>query len=136
MLTFSLLAAPTNAVLAGNSGVLTWRPLVTQANTTNAFTVMAADNGTPSLSATQSFIVTVNPLTQPQVSTVSLSGGQLMLQVNGDSGPDYQIQASTNLVNWNPIFITNSPAMPFTWTNNDANMPVIFFRIVVGPPFQ
>ena len=34
-LTFSLPAAPTNAVIDATSGVLTWRPLTTQANSTN-----------------------------------------------------------------------------------------------------
>jgi glucuronoarabinoxylan endo-1,4-beta-xylanase len=134
-LTFSLLTAPTNAAINANSGVLTWRPLVTQANTTNPFTVMVADNGTPSMSATQSFVVAVSPLVQPRFSTVSLSGGQLMLQVNGASGPDYQIQASTNFVNWSAVFTTNAPPMPFVWTNSITNGPPNnFFRIRVGPP--
>ncbi len=127
--------APTNAVLDASSGVLTWRPLVSQANSTNPFTVMVADNGTPSLSATQSFTVTVSPLAQPQIGTASLNGGQLVLQVNGNDGPDYQIQSSTNLVDWNVVFTTNSPAMPFAWTNSTIGLPVNFFRIQAGPPF-
>jgi hypothetical protein len=134
-LTFGMLTAPTNAILNTNSGVLTWRPLVTQANTTNPFTVMVADNGTPSLSTTQSFVVTVNSLQSPQFLTPLLSGGQLVLQVNGAGGPDYQVQASTNLVNWSAVFTTNSPAMPFVWTNNTTGSPVNFFRIMAGPPF-
>lgn len=134
-LAFSLLSAPTNAVLNTNSGLLTWRPLVTQANSTNAFTVMVADNGTPSLSATQSFIVTVSPLVRPQIATVSVSAGQLVLQVSGSSGPDYQIQASTNLVGWSAVFTTNAPTMPFLWTNGATGLPMNFFRILAGPPF-
>jgi hypothetical protein len=66
---------------------------------------------------------------------MSLNGDQLLLQVNGSSGPDYEIQASTNLLNWNAVFVTNAPAMPFVWTNNLSNGPLNdFFRIVVGPP--
>ena len=57
--------AVTNAAIDAGSGVFTWRPLVTQANTTNPFAVVVTDNGTPNLSATQSFNVTVNPLTLP-----------------------------------------------------------------------
>jgi hypothetical protein len=134
-LTFSLLVAPTNAVINTNSGVLTWRPLVTQANTTNPFTVRVADNGTLNLSATQSFTVTVSPLAQPQVSSIGLSGGQMVLQVSGDSGPDYQIQASTNLLNWSAVFTTNSPLVPFSWTNTNTGLQMNFFRIQAGPPF-
>jgi hypothetical protein len=133
-LTFSLPTAPTNAVLNPSSGVLTWRPLVTQANSTNLFTVIVADNGTPSLSATQSFVVTVSPLVQPALSVPSLSSGQLTLQVNGASGPDYQIQASSNLVDWTAVFTTNAPLVPFFWTSDTTNGPANFFRIQVGPP--
>ncbi len=133
VLTFGLLSAPTNAAINSSSGVLTWRPLVSQANSTNPFTVMVADDGTPSLSATQSFAVTVNPLAQPQLSNMAFSNGKFVLQVNGDSGPDYQIQVSTNLLDWNTVFTTNSPAMPFTWTNGASESPMNYFRIVVGP---
>lgn len=134
-LTYSLLIAPTNAAINSSSGLLTWRPPTTQANTTNLFTIMVADNGTPSLSATRSFTVVVTNLVTPHVSTVSASGGQLTLQVEGARGPDYQVQASTNLVNWIPVFITNSPAMPFTWSTVTTNGPLSFFQILVGPPF-
>ena len=134
-LTFSLMTAPTNAVIDSSSGVLTWRPLTTQADSTNSFTVMVTDNGTPGMSATQSFSVTVPPLAQPQVSTVSLSGNQLVLQIAGASGPDYQIQASTNLTDWSAVFTTNAPPMPFSWTTNITNNPPVnFFRILTGPP--
>jgi regulation of enolase protein 1 (concanavalin A-like superfamily)/fibronectin type 3 domain-containing protein len=133
LLTFSLLSAPTNAAIDSASGLLTWRPLVTQANATNSFTVMVADDGTPSLSATQSFLVTVNPLALPLISQPSVSDGQFVLQVNGDSGPDYQIQASTNLSDWTTIFSTNSPAMPFFWTNQISTDPMNFYRVIVGP---
>jgi hypothetical protein len=97
--------------------------------------VTVTDNGAPSLSATQSFIVMVSPLVSPHISTVSLSAGQLVLQVSGSSGPDYQIQTSPDLVNWSAVFTTNSPAMPFAWTNSTTDLPQNFFRILVGPPF-
>jgi hypothetical protein len=134
-LNFSLLTAPTNAALDANGGVLTWRPLVTQANTINPFSVVVADNGTPSLSATQSFVVSVTNLVTPVVSAVAPIAGQLVLQVNGASGPDYQIQSSTDLVNWTGVFTTNSPAIPFVWTNNNTGSPMNFFRVQAGPPF-
>jgi hypothetical protein len=134
-LTFSLLASPTNAVLNTNNGVLAWRPLVSQGNSTNPFTVKVTDNGTPSLSATQSFVVTVTNLPKPQIATASGGGQPLVLQVSGATGPDYQIQASTNLVNWSVVYTTNAPAMPFVWTNTNMGLPVDFFRILVGPPF-
>ncbi|MGH7991907.1 MAG: immunoglobulin domain-containing protein [Limisphaerales bacterium] len=134
VLSFSLLTAPANATIDTNSGVFTWRPWVTQANTANPVTVKVSDNGTPSLSATQSFTVTVNPLTQPSVTSTTV-GGQLHLTVAGEVGPDYAVQASTNLAGWQTIFTTNSPPTPFDWTDpNTSTFPVRFYRVVVGPP--
>jgi hypothetical protein len=134
-LTFNLLTGSGNATLNSNNGAFSWRPQITDANTTNLFTLKVADHGSPSLSATQSFTVTVNPLTQPGLSSIGLSNGQIGFQVSGDIGPDYAVQASTNLTDWITLFITNSPAMPFVWTDtNSATLPARFYRIKVGPP--
>ncbi|HEV2437741.1 MAG TPA: cellulase family glycosylhydrolase [Verrucomicrobiae bacterium] len=135
-LTFSLLTAPTNATLDANSGAFWFRPLVTQANSTNNFTLKVSDNGTPGLSATQSFMVAVNPLTAPLLTPTNWNNGQLTLRVTGESGPDYAVLGSTNLVDWVTLFTTHSPPMPFNWavTNNTAALPMQFYRIKVGPP--
>ena len=67
---FSLLSAPMGAAIDASSGTFIWRPAVAQADTTNLISIRAANNGTPGLSATQSFYVTVRPLNSP----TSLSG--------------------------------------------------------------
>ncbi|HZL44261.1 MAG TPA: putative Ig domain-containing protein, partial [Verrucomicrobiae bacterium] len=134
-LTFSLLSGPAGALLDTNIGAFSWRPPVTAADSTNPVSLQVADNGTPSMSATQSFNVIVNPLTLPTLGSFSLSAGQFSFQVNGDTGPDYEIQSSSNLVDWVSAFTTNSPAMPFNWTDPSAGTsPSLFYRIVVGPP--
>jgi hypothetical protein len=133
-LTFALLAGATNATLNSNSGAFSFRPLVTQADSTNNFTLKVSDNGTPSLSATQSFSVVVNPLSAPVVSDVSAAGGQFSFSVSGQSGPDYAIETSTTLTQWSNVFITNSPVLPFNWTDATTNSPQRFYRIKLGPP--
>ena len=133
-LTFALLAGATNATLNTNSGAFSFRPLVTQANSTNLFTLKVSDSGTPVLSATQSFTVAVNPLTAPSVSPVAWLKGQFALQVSGETGPDYAVLSSTNLIDWGVLFETNSPAMPFEWINTNAAISMQFYRIQVGPP--
>jgi glucuronoarabinoxylan endo-1,4-beta-xylanase len=134
-LTFTLLNGPTNAVLNSTNGILTWRPLVTDANTTNLFTVQVADNGSPVMTARQSFTVTVNPLTQPQISEETWSNGWLVLQIGGAFGPDYAVQVSSNLFDWAEIFVTNSPPVPFQWVDTGAtNWPNRFYRVKIGPP--
>src|SRR6266446_10641104 len=59
--------------------------------------IQVADNGVPSLSATQSFAISVNPLLPPTAGAPFWSGGRFQFQVEGDFGPDYLIQLSTNL---------------------------------------
>jgi hypothetical protein len=133
-LTFALLANATNATLNTNSGAFSFRPLVTQANSTNTFTLKVSDNGSPGMSATQSFAVGVYPLSTPGISNVSVAGGQFCFKVSGQSGPDYAIETSTNLTQWSIAFITNSPALPFHWTDATTNSPRRFYRVKLGPP--
>lgn len=133
-LTFALLTGPANATLNTNSGAFSFRPLVTQADTTNNFTLKLSDNGTPSLSATQSFAVTVNPLTQPSFGNISAAGGQFSFNVSGQSGPDYAVETSTNLTQWSTVLITNSPALPFNWADTNSAVPMRFYRVKLGPP--
>ena len=133
-LAFSLLDAPAGAAITTNTGVLTWRPAVAQANTTNLVTVKVTDNGTPSLSATQSFYVVVNPLTAAGITGLLATNGAFGFQVGGDFGPDYSVEASSNLVDWSTVFTTNSPQVPFIWSDGISNQQATrFFRVVLGP---
>jgi len=134
-LTFSLPSAPTNATLTplnNTNAVFTWRPLVSQADTTNPITVKVADSA--SLSATNSYTIKVNPLAQPTVSSISMSGGRVSLVATGAVGPDYTLWASTNLTSWQVLFTSNSPVTPVTLVDTNFNAyPVRFYRIQLGP---
>jgi hypothetical protein len=136
-LAFSLLSGPTNASLSSldaTDALLTWRPLVSQANTTNLITVTAAVSPPPSMSATNSFTVTVNPLTNPVVGSVTVSGGQVNLTVNGPQGPDYTLWTTTNLTGgWQALYTNSSPAMPLTMVDTNFADPLRFYRIQLGP---
>jgi glucuronoarabinoxylan endo-1,4-beta-xylanase len=136
-LTFCLLNAPTNATLTPlntNNAVFSWRPVVSQASTTNSITLKVADSGTPSLSTTNSFKVTVNPLVQPTVGSIHVSDGQVSLVATGTAGPDYTVLISTNLASWQVLFTSNSPAMPVTLVDTNSNAcPFRFYRIQLGP---
>jgi hypothetical protein len=138
VLTFSLLNAPAGATLLKNNtnnAVLNWRPLVTDANTTNIIKLKVADNAVPALSATQSVRVVVNPLTLPMLASPEFGNGQFSLSVTGQVGPDYALQASSNLINWTTVWTTNSPSIPFSWFDTNAGVyPERFYRLEVGPP--
>jgi hypothetical protein len=134
-LTFSLLAGPPNATLNTNTGSFSWRPWVTDADSTNLITLKVADNGAPSMSATQNFTITVNSLAPPAIEAASSGNGLLTLTLSGDAGPDYAVLASTNLTDWDVVFVTNSPPLPFVWTETNAqSFPYRFYKAAIGPP--
>jgi hypothetical protein len=134
LLLYTLLNKPDGAGIGTLNGVLSWRPPAGQADSTNAFTVRVADTGTPSLSATQNFLVTVGKLALPVVSAPALSNGLFQMTVNGDFGPDYQIWSSTNLTDWRMLQQSNSPLLPFVWTDGDAtNFSTRFYRVQLSP---
>ena len=115
-----------------SSGVFSWRPMVSQANTTNVIEVQVTDSGS-NLSATNNFNVVVNAVTNPVVGGVSFSPGQVNLTVNGPQGPDYTLLTSSNLFNWQMLLKTNSPAMPFTFSDTNLNQPGRFYKFQIGP---
>jgi glucuronoarabinoxylan endo-1,4-beta-xylanase len=123
---------PANATLNSSSGVFSWRPHINQANTTNLIQVQVTDSGS-GLSASGSFNVIVNAVTNPVVGSVSLLPGQVGLTVNGPQGPDYTVLTSSNLVSWQTLFTTNSPAMPFTFVPANSSNPAEFYRLQIGP---
>jgi hypothetical protein len=133
-LAFSLLSGSGSVT---PEGLFTWRPQVIDSGTTNVVVVQVADDGTPNLTATNTFSVIVNPLTQPIAHSFNYSGGAFSLSVNGQEGPDYAVQVSTNLATgpWTTVFTTNSPAMPFIFTDPTAGSePMQFYRVIAGPP--
>ncbi len=135
-LTFSLLSAPTNATLVtltSSNALFAWRPLVSQAGTTNLIQVKVVDNGTPPLSATNNFSILVNPITQPVLGPLQFGGNQLSLAVTGQIGPDYTLLTSTNLTSWTPLFTTNPAAMPVKLWDTNTTGRARFYRVLIGP---
>ncbi|MDB6112540.1 MAG: hypothetical protein JWR69_4290, partial [Pedosphaera sp.] len=134
VLTYILMNPPIGANLNASNGVFAWRPLMAQAGTTNLLTVNVADNGTPSLSATQSFWVTVTRPAQPGLSASITGQGPFKLMISGDTGPDYTLLGSTNLVNWTTLQTSNSPVPPFLFIDpSSSNYGQRFYRVLLGP---
>jgi glucuronoarabinoxylan endo-1,4-beta-xylanase len=125
---------PANAALNASSGIFSWRPLVSQAGTTSLIQLQVTDSGTPNLSATNSFTVTVNSATNPVVSLAGISGGQVALTVSGPQGPDYTMWTTTNLTTgWQALFTTNSPATPFILVDTNVTDASRLYRFQIGP---
>jgi hypothetical protein len=125
---------PSNATINASVGVFSWRPLVSQAGTTNLIQIQVTDSGQPNLSATNSFKVIVGPISPPVLSSITATGGMVQLLANGPSGPDYTLLTSTNLADWQTVLTVLSPALPVTLADtNSPNAPVRFYRIRLGP---
>jgi pectate lyase len=133
-LTFILPNPPPGATLDAANGAFTWRPAITLGGTTNPLRVVVSDNGSPVLSATQNFTVTVLKPPQPELEPASSVLGHFSLSITGVEGPDYIIEASTNLFNWTPLFATSAPALPFLWSDpNSTSFTTRFYRVLLGP---
>lgn len=131
--TFQLLNAPTGAALDATNGLFIWRPTVAQGGTTNRMSVVVTDNGTPALSATQSFSVQVLTPASPALHQAAVDG-RFSMDVAGDAGPDYRILTSSNLLDWAEVFTTNPPALPFNWSDPaPTDFRHRFYRVLLGP---
>ena len=80
-------------------GVFHWTPLPSQAPGTNNMSVTARDNGTPPLSASQSFTVYV---TTPPMVRITRNAGDISLAFPTIAGRLYQVQYKDRLsdANW------------------------------------
>ncbi len=130
---YALSAKPTGAGINPTNGLTTWRPLISQAGTSNQFVVVVTN--TSGLAATQSFWVGVIPPQNPLIDGPILTPDHVALTVSGSAGPDYIIQGSTNLAaaSWQNLFLTNAPLLPFQWPDANTTQPRFFYRVLLGP---
>jgi hypothetical protein len=125
--TYSLLAAPAGATIDAN-GIITW---TTPAGnpTTNTFTTVATDNGSPAATATNTFIVIVRPA--PGISNEQFTGGSLLLTWFAPSNELFQVEWRTNLtsgpwtvfapvVSYNPAAFTSPTHTQFNFTDDGS----------------
>jgi VCBS repeat-containing protein len=105
-LTYSLLNPPTGAQIS-NSGVITWTPSEAQGPSTNVLTTVVTDNGSPALSATNSFTVFVQ-------------------EVN--TAPVLPAQADHTIIGTNTLVVTN------TATDSDLPVNTLTYQLLSPPP--
>jgi autotransporter-associated beta strand protein len=134
-LTWTLAGSPAGASINATNGVLTWRPAIAQSPSTNLFTVVVTDNGTPPLSATQDFSVIVLRPARPVFSSPASTAGGFQTLISGSAGPDYSVYATTNLSgSWQLLQLTNPAALPFLFIDSTtSNLPQRYYRVLLGP---
>jgi hypothetical protein len=135
-LTYVLLSSPTGAAI-DSTGVITWTPNETQSPSTNAFTTRVTDDGTPPLSATNSFLVLVDPAPLPlAIQSIIVSNGIATIMWNAVSGQVYRLQYEDDLTgsNWHDA-PPDTTALGTTGTASQAlsNSAQRFYRVFLVP---
>ncbi|MHB1557885.1 MAG: ELWxxDGT repeat protein, partial [Isosphaeraceae bacterium] len=101
-LTYSLTSAPTGATIDPSTGLITWATAANQPTTSYSFTVQAADNSSPPLTASQTFTVSVQKLQPPSFRAVP------------DQSVNIGSTFSLSLAGY--AYDPNSPTLPLTYS--------------------
>lgn len=130
--TFELLSPLDGATLDATTGIFSFRPPVRMAGSTNILEIRVTDDASPPVVSTQHLTVVVAPLSPVFLAPASLEAGDFKLRVDGPLGPDYILQASPDLIEWNDVQ-TNAPGtIPFEFTDT-LSTTNRFYRIQLGP---
>ncbi len=134
-LTFSLVpGAASGASIHPSSGLFSWLTTDADVDTTNNFSVTATDNGTPALSDSRSFAITV--ISRPLISGISLTNDWVNVSWTTIPGSTYRLQFTTNLATTNWIGVT--PDVTATISNLTHTNPFVpgtqhFYRVMLVP---
>jgi hypothetical protein len=131
-LAFTLDLFPSNMTINATSGVISWTPGLAQLGT-NTATVRVTDSGVPAKFDTKTFTLVVTG--SPPVLAISRAGGNLkQLTITGDTGLNYDLLFSTNLVNWEQLLHFNLSSSPYQYIDPDsATAPRRFYRLRRAP---
>jgi hypothetical protein len=129
-LTFSLDAgAPAGASIDPQTGVFSWTPTEAQGPGSYAITVRVTDNGTPPLSATQTFTVTVHEVNQPPVLAAiadrTVNAGATLAFTNSATDPDLPPNTLSFSLDAAPPGAAIGPSNGvFSWTAPPTSVPL------------
>jgi uncharacterized protein (TIGR03437 family) len=68
---------------------------------------------------------------RPSVQMAWFTNGNFNLLISGPPNGTYTVEGATNLANpqWAPLFTTNAPALPFTFTESIQDTAQKFYRV-------
>jgi hypothetical protein len=98
---------------------------------TFSYIVEATDHG--NVRAHKLFTTTIqnNP---PLIVSQGSGTGSPRFLIYGDAGAVYSIEGSVNLLDWETLWTTNPPALPFSWSDPTTPVqPARFYRASVVP---
>jgi hypothetical protein len=96
-LTFALVSGPSGLTVSP-SGAIAWTPTGAQGPSVNPVEVKVTDSGSPALSATNSFTLTVNEgAVAPTITSIEMTGGNVVVRGTGPASGTYEVLTSTDL---------------------------------------
>jgi hypothetical protein len=126
-LTFSLLTPPSGMTIVPGTGAISWTPTEAQGPSVNLITIVVTDNGTPLLSATNSFTVTVNEVNSaPSLTHIAdrtIHAGQTVVFTNSAADSDVPSNTLTYTLDPGAPFpaSVDSTSGVFTWSTTAAD---------------
>jgi hypothetical protein len=126
-LTFALVSAPGGMSINPTTGAISWTPAQTQSPSTNTVLVSVTDNGTPPLSATNSFSVVVKEVNvAPSLPTISTQiVNELTLLTVNNTATNFNIHSTITgygLIN-PPAGMSINASGIITWTPTQTQSP-------------
>ena len=141
-LTYGLSSPPANMAINPTTGQITWTPLATQAPSTNTIVVTVTDNGTPPLTDTNSFTLTVFatntvPANTVRLTSFSIINGLATLSWTSIPNRTYHLQYKNALTatTWTDVLL-DIVATDTTTTVHptlDPAVPTRFYRVALLP---
>jgi pectate lyase len=117
--------------VSGATNALLTLTSLTSADAAN-YTVVITNSMGAVTSSIAALVVTA--YARPEIADTAFSNGVFRMSIAGDSGPDYIVQASTNLMLWESIYTNLAPTPPFIWSDATAtNFNRRFYRVLLGP---
>ena len=142
-LSYALVSGPAGLTVMPD-GVVSWTPSEAQGGSVNTITVRVTDNGVPSLSATQSFVLTVNEVNSlpllhvpadgviaalnPYTGTATASDSDVPannLSFALVSGPAGLTVSTTGSISWTPTLAQAGSVNPVTLRVTDDGAPAL-----------
>jgi hypothetical protein len=125
-LTYALLVAPVNATIDDN-GIIRWTPSEAQGPSTNTFTTVVIDNGSPNMSATNTFVVYVNEVNSTPVLPIqtnrTINELTLLTVTNTATDSDIPANSLTYALIAAPVNATIDDNGIIRWTPSEAQGP-------------
>jgi len=115
------------------TGHITWATTDADANTTNIVTIHVTDNGTPSLTTTNTFLIIVEA--PPRFTFIFKTGAIATATWSAIPGTSYQLQFKTNLADgtWKNLLAEVTASARSASIEDSGLDPSRFYRLTVLP---